>query len=165
VRAEGILQARDAGATALIAVAVMLSVPAVRADESVQSPPQAAGERSPPDTARDRDDPSRSVWICFEVSRTCLRRLASASAPAQSGPTASRRLDLRPPAIEAVIPQAELQTLLARSETSEAAESVETVEVEGRRPAPDVPSGLLSIPWAIRHPTQAWRIFAPIPSE
>ena len=59
----------------------------------------------------------------------------------------------------------ELQMLLAQSEEAPPPEPLDTVEVEGRRPAVDVPSGLLAIPWAIRHPTQSWRIFAPIPSK
>jgi hypothetical protein len=35
------------------------------------------------------------------------------------------------------------------------------VEVEGERVAPRVPSGIAGLFWALRHPTQAWRLFAP----
>jgi hypothetical protein len=39
------------------------------------------------------------------------------------------------------------------------------VEVEGKRRAPNVPGGFGGLFWAMRHPTQAWRIFMPAPSE
>jgi hypothetical protein len=39
------------------------------------------------------------------------------------------------------------------------------VEVEGKRRAPNVPGGFAGLFWALRHPTQAWRIFTPAPSE
>jgi hypothetical protein len=35
------------------------------------------------------------------------------------------------------------------------------VEVEGERAAPRVPGGIAGLFWALRHPTQAWRLFAP----
>jgi hypothetical protein len=36
-----------------------------------------------------------------------------------------------------------------------------TVKVEGTKTQPEVPGGIASLFWALRHPTQAWRIFAP----
>jgi hypothetical protein len=38
-----------------------------------------------------------------------------------------------------------------------------TVQVEGERQVTPVSVGLMAIPWAIVHPTQAWRIFMPVP--
>ena len=35
------------------------------------------------------------------------------------------------------------------------------VKVEGERTGPEVPSGIAGLFWALRHPTQAWRVFAP----
>ena len=39
----------------------------------------------------------------------------------------------------------------------------EQVQVEGTRPDVYVPVGIASLPWAVMHPTQAWRIFLPVP--
>ena len=38
----------------------------------------------------------------------------------------------------------------------------ETVQVEGERQLAPVSVGLMAIPWAIIHPTQAWRILMPV---
>jgi len=39
----------------------------------------------------------------------------------------------------------------------------QTIEVKGERHAEDVPGGIGSLFWAVRHPSDAWRIFAPVP--
>lgn len=44
-----------------------------------------------------------------------------------------------------------------------ATQSTEVVEVKGERETQSVPMGIASVFWAIRHPTQAWRILAPVP--
>jgi hypothetical protein len=40
----------------------------------------------------------------------------------------------------------------------------EEVQVETQRQATPVSVGLMALPWAVIHPTQAWRIFMPLPS-
>lgn len=76
-------------------------------------------------------------------------------------------LDLRPPDIATLLSPAELQAILSRTLD----ENIEEIEVQRERTkapnlgSPDVPLGILSPFWALAHPLQAWRIFAPIPPD
>jgi hypothetical protein len=72
-------------------------------------------------------------------------------------------MDLRAPDINRIFPKSELQQKLP--EPGEEHENQESVQVAGTRELSPVSVGLMSIPWAIRHPTQAWRIFTPITSQ
>lgn len=76
------------------------------------------------------------------------------------------------PATTVISPQ-ELQTLLGRNvpESRENAQkALDEVEIEVRAPpgVPErplqgqIPLGLAGLPWGIRHPTQAWRLFLPV---
>ena len=73
----------------------------------------------------------------------------------------------RPPDITTLLSQAELDRFLSRI----AAENIEEVEVQRERAqtpnlgSPAVPLGIVSPFWAIVHPLQSWRIFAPIPPD
>jgi len=69
------------------------------------------------------------------------------------------KLDLRAPALTRVFSQAELEQKLP--ETAEVHET-EIVQVQGERQITPVSVGLMAIPWAIIHPTQAWRILMPL---
>jgi hypothetical protein len=71
-------------------------------------------------------------------------------------------MNLQAPEIRRVFSSAEIDQVLP--DPDEQYVNQETVEVEGTRPAPDVPPGIMSLPWAARHPSQAWRIFLPVPS-
>jgi hypothetical protein len=88
--------------------------------------------------------------ICFQNSIRCF----TANAPK------SAALDLRAPAITRVFSEAELQQKL--DEPDEIHEPA-TVQVQGERQMAPVSVGLMAIPWAIVHPTQAWRILMPLP--
>jgi hypothetical protein len=88
--------------------------------------------------------------ICFQSSIRCFTANSSQSAA----------LDLRAPPITQVFSEAELQQKLADPDEVHEAP---TVQVEGERPTTPVAVGIMAIPWAIIHPTQAWRIFAPVP--
>lgn len=85
--------------------------------------------------------------ICLQNSIHCFT--------AKSAP-----LDLRAPAITRVFSEAELQQKL--DEPEEIHEQA-TVQVQGERQITPVSVGLMAIPWAIVHPTQAWRILMPVP--
>ena len=72
-------------------------------------------------------------------------------------------LDLRPPQITRLYTPRQLENLIARME----AKNIEEIEVEGARIPPPtftprVWPGIAAPFWALFHPTQAWRIFAPI---
>jgi hypothetical protein len=92
---------------------------------------------------------------------------SKAAAPTQgkSAATSHKPLDLRAPALNRVFTRNEIASLMAKPEDV-AEDVVTTVDVEGdSRDRIVVPDGLWSIPWAVRHPTQAWRLFLPQPSK
>ena len=76
-------------------------------------------------------------------------------------------LDLRPPDITDLYTQQQLARLIAKMET----DNIEEIEVEGARIpppmfTPDVWLGTFGATlWGLLHPTQSWRIFAPIPPD
>lgn len=87
---------------------------------------------------------------------------------ANSPPAAAKAkpLDLRPPDITTLYTSQRLAELLEKLE----AKNIENVEVEGARVPPPtftprVWPGIAAPFWALLHPTQAWRIFAPIPPD
>jgi hypothetical protein len=96
---------------------------------------------------------------------------ASAAAPERAHlekevATPRKPLDLRAPDINTLVSAEELERLLKGSVDSDADE----VKVEGARDLrpPDTPvvwPGLLAPFWALANPTQAWRIFAPLPAD
>jgi hypothetical protein len=75
-----------------------------------------------------------------------------------------KSLDLRPPDIKTLYTDEQLEALLEKLE----AEHIERIEVEGARvppppsATPEVWGGIGAPFWALFHPTQAWRIFAPM---
>lgn len=92
---------------------------------------------------------------------------ADDTAVADSAATApDKPLDLRPPDITKLITSEQLAQLLEKLDD----ENIEEVEVEGAKlpPTTFTPRVWPSIAapfWALLHPTQAWRIFAPIPPD
>lgn len=89
-----------------------------------------------------------------------------ARADDETAPTAPKPLDLRAPNITKLYTQRQLDQLIARME----AKNIEEVEVEGARvPAPTFTPRVwpaIAAPfWALFHPTQAWRILAPLPPD
>jgi hypothetical protein len=90
---------------------------------------------------------------------------ASAKAPAHpgknSGAGARGTLDLRAPPLNHIMPSAQLRYIMANDD----ADSPTEVSVKGTKTVvvPGAPGNQLqAIPWAIFHPTQAWRIFTPL---
>ena len=93
---------------------------------------------------------------------------ASATTAVAAKPTAPPRkpLDLRPPNVTHLFTSEQLNRILAASFR----EDIEEVEVEGERDrtptnTPDVWPGIAAPLWALMHPTQSWRIFAPLPPD
>ena len=83
------------------------------------------------------------------------------------GSAARAPLDLHAPPLSHIYPSAELRYILAADESS--ADSDAEVSVKSSTAAVRVPGApgnqLQAIPWAIVHPTQAWRIFTPLVEE
>jgi hypothetical protein len=91
--------------------------------------------------------------------------VAQADDKAAATPT-PKPLDLRPPDITKLYTPRQLDRLIAKMES----DNIEEIEVEGARvPAPTftprVWPGIAAPFWALFHPTQAWRILAPIPPD
>ncbi len=96
--------------------------------------------------------PSR---VCFSVTLQCFGGVRTSD---------GTRLDLSAPPITKVMPSNELLTVLPDPDEQRLYEP--QVRVEGERGVPvNVPVGIMSLPWAVRHPTQFWRIFLPSPSR
>ena len=92
---------------------------------------------------------------------------ANSAAPASTAaPAPAKPLDLKPPHITELYTSQQLEAMLDKME----AEHLEGVEVEGERIptpkfTPDIWPGIAAPFWALLHPTQAWRIFGPIPPD
>jgi hypothetical protein len=104
-------------------------------------------------------DPSVRRLVCLNMSLQCF---ALEQKPAQNAtkPPASA-LDIQAPDIRRIVSEEELRQRL--EEPAEIEESQAQVQVEGTRPEVYVPGGIASLPWAVMHPTQAWRILLPVP--
>jgi hypothetical protein len=77
-----------------------------------------------------------------------------------------RKLDLRLPDIRTIFSSETLDRILSRARDPDAIEEIEVERARERVPSsPAIPGGLAAPFWAIVNPTQAWRIFAPIPPD
>lgn len=118
--------------------------------------------------------------VCFKLTMHCLGGSAGPTGQARASGTqpdatadararASRPgtapsnipMNLTPPDIRTVVSPEELKEPLETGEQQAQAEESETVQVKGAPNTPDVPGGFGAIWWALKHPSQAWRIFAP----
>jgi hypothetical protein len=91
---------------------------------------------------------------------------ATARADDESAETPPQQLDLRPPDITKLYTSEQLQQLIAKLD----AKNIEEIEVEGARMpppifTPQVWPAIAAPFWALFHPTQAWRILAPLPPD
>jgi hypothetical protein len=96
------------------------------------------------------------------VANTANTATATRTAPA----TPAKPLDLKAPDITRLYTSEQLEAMLDKMD----AQHLEGVEVEGERiPAPkftpEIWPGIGAPFWALLHPTQAWRIFGPIPPD
>jgi hypothetical protein len=76
-------------------------------------------------------------------------------------PPTPRILDLKAPDIHSVMSADEMNAALNVTDDNEVIEP-ETVQVHGDVPAPYVPGGFAALYWGATHPTEAWRIVAPV---
>lgn len=91
---------------------------------------------------------------------------SGSDSPSGNAPVARRPLDLRAPDITTILTPAQIQQILTKTFDS----SIEEIEVQGDRTkvipnTPDIPAGIFAPFWALAHPTQAWRIFLPLPPD
>ena len=88
--------------------------------------------------------------------------------PPKPAATVPRRLDLRAPDITKLFSEAQLKEVLSKALDPR----IEEVEVEGKRSGEPLPPSsptvwpAIAAPfWALMHPTQSWRILAPLPPD
>lgn len=101
----------------------------------------------------------RASMLVFAILLSCSAIAAEPDKP--------QRLDLKAPSIHNVWTPQEIAWVLAGTVDPD---RLDTVEVQGFRgtSAPRTPvawSGIAAPFWALAHPTEAWRIFAPLPPD
>ena len=124
--------------------------------------------------------PGAQPPVCFKLTQRCLDSKsgsgtsstgkagqASTSKAAQASSsknesTPQHPLNLNAPDVRSVVPAEELREPLETPEQEAAAEDAATVQVKGESDAPDVPGGFGALWWAMKHPSEAWRILAPV---
>lgn len=98
------------------------------------------------------------------ILRSSLLSLALAAAiPAAwaAEPAATRVPDLKAPDIHAVMTSEQIAAAIPAYDETEVIEP-ETVQVHSETPPPYVPGGFAALYWAALHPSDAWRIVAPV---
>ncbi len=111
--------------------------------------------------------------VCFKLTGRCVEPApgrtgkdgatsAQGAAGAQKqGSSGPRPLNLTAPDVRSVVSAEELREPLPTGEQIIETQESETVAIKGERSAPDVPGGFGALWWALNHPSQAWRLFAP----
>ncbi|MEJ0008724.1 MAG: hypothetical protein WDM77_20770 [Steroidobacteraceae bacterium] len=115
-----------------------------------------------------------AVLLVATLAHAQTHTPAPAAAAASSAPAAAHAgkrpattaapLDLHAPPLNHLYASSELRYILAADDSAE--DSATEVSVKGTRLSSAVPgtpgNQLQAIPWALMHPTQAWRIFTPL---
>ena len=89
-------------------------------------------------------------------------------APQPVSATAQRTLDLRAPDITRIFSREEIDRVLRVTRDPDTIEEVEVARERGKdlpSVTPDIPPGIIAPFWALVNPTQAWRIFLPLPPD
>ena len=146
------LAADEAPSPAASVAAPAAAAPATGAPPASQSGKVAQAKASPASS-----DASVRRLVCLNMSLQCFAMKPKPEDAPAKAQTAS--LDLKAPDIRRVVPEVQLHEPL--EEPTEIDEP--QVQVQGTRPEVYVPGGIASLPWAVMHPTQAWRIFLPVP--
>jgi hypothetical protein len=114
------------------------------------------------------------VTLCMNLAQaqspapgTSSAPSTAAKVPAHPGKSpaaaAHGKLDLHTPPLNQVMPSSQLRYIMANDDAD--ADSATEVSVKGTKTVivPGAPGNQLqAIPWAIFHPTEAWRIFTPL---
>jgi len=157
VAASAAALAADDTPRAAAAAPVAATALAAPATGTVTSPASQAGKVAPAKASTTAStDTSMHRLVCLNMSLQCFAMKPKTDDAPAKAQTAS--LDLKAPDIRRVVPEIQLH---GDDETVDIEE--QQVQVEGTRPEVYVPGGLASLPWAVMHPAQAWRIFLPVP--
>ena len=110
-----------------------------------------------------------SAWAQETAAPKPAQAPSTAAADTKEQPAdSSQPIDFYLGSAKELLPQGQWDTIIA-SQPEDSAEQGDLpalghdadVQVEGTKQAPKVPSGIAGLFWALRHPTQAWRVFAP----
>ena len=106
---------------------------------------------------------SATVWAADTPAGTPPASTHRFTVPYRSAdtPAAPRVLNLKAPDVRAVMTVDQLNAALNVPDDTDVVEP-DTVQVHGAAPAPYVPGGFAALYWGATHPTDAWRILAPV---
>lgn len=87
------------------------------------------------------------------------------SEPSREEP-ANNDLDLRAPSLRELYTEEQIEALLAKTKNEEESD-VEVASTRERPPTvtPEIWRGIAAPFWALLHPTEAWRVFFPLPPD
>jgi hypothetical protein len=150
---------QDAPASPPAATTSSTSVQTAASDQgAANAQPQTPGNGS---SATSKPGKSQ---VCFKLTMRCVdaKPQAGKGGATSTDPAAAQQpLNLNAPDIRTVVSPEELKEPLPSSSQIVEEQDTETVSVKGEKNAPDVPGGFGALWWALNHPSQAWRIFAP----
>ncbi len=169
-------------AGAAIATVAVLGQAAEPATAPAPERASAADAAAVPDSATATHRPPPAVCFkltlhCFDSKKAPIANAGSAGATGNSvqsdhppeaandadGDSARKPpLNLNAPDVRTVIPAQELKEPLPTIDEQVESQESTTVSVKGEAPGPDVPLGFGALWWAVRHPSDAWRIFTPV---
>jgi hypothetical protein len=105
--------------------------------------------------AQDSSAPAdKPAVVCLKLTLQCFERAPSGEKAAKPA------MDLSAPDVRKLIPADQLQAMMTEQE--ETFETDNSVKVEARPAAPQVPPGFAGLWWALKNPSQAWRLFTPV---
>jgi hypothetical protein len=116
----------------------------------------------------DADKSGKPPPVCFKLTGRCVELKKAPAAKngtanaSKDGSSAKQPLNLTAPDVRTVVSADELKEPLASNEQITEVQEDQTVAVKGEGVPADVPLGFGAIWWALNHPSQAWRIVAPV---
>lgn len=119
----------------------------------------AAATTSAPKDSGKATPTGKTPAVCFKLTMRCVEARKSPKEPAGGH---DRPLNLNAPDIRTVVSPEDLKEPVASRDQQAQAEDDATVQVQAAPEAPDVPGGFGALWWALNHPSQAWRILAPV---
>ncbi|MBB6092598.1 hypothetical protein HNQ60_001476 [Povalibacter uvarum] len=93
---------------------------------------------------------------------------AESPTPQPIAVSTQRTLDLRAPDITRIFSREEIDRVLRATRDPDTIEEVEVARERAKdlpSATPNIPAGIIAPFWALANPTQAWRIFLPLPPD
>ena len=136
------------------------AVDASQAGSAQQASSAPAGTPQPGGAAKS----GKAAPVCFKLTGRCveLKKSPADKGTAKEGSATKQPLNLTAPDVRTVVSADELKEPLPSTEQITEVQEDQTVSVKGEGVPPDVPGGFGALWWAMNHPSQAWRILAPV---